>query len=68
MKYLIKAIRKLRRQEKCQHTHMSKQNLDGIHWYSLRKDRKYKDMGEHGSLQLRCCYICGKVWVIDVGA
>lgn len=48
----------------CKHTHTFKFNLSKeTEWYfeNLRK-------GEHGSLQICGCYLCGKIWCKDYGA
>ena len=48
----------------CEHTHTFRINLDNASWF----DSEGVDKGRHGQLQLRGCYICGKVWVADYGA
>ncbi len=52
------------RQLFCEHTHTFKLNIPEAHWF----DNAGVDKGRHGQLQLRGCYICGKVWVVDYGA
>lgn len=48
----------------CEHTHTFRMNLTEVPWF----DNEGVNKGRHGQLQLRECYICGKVWVIDYGA
>ena len=71
LKFITKPLRQLQtfvRRNKCKHTHIFIINLPHENWYSLQPDGKYKNMGKHEQLQLRGCYICGKVWAHDYGA
>ena len=64
---IIRIIKRLWNQETCQHTHVFHYDIPQEHWLS-KLDGTYKDMGIHGQLQIRGCYICGKVWAHDYGA
>ena len=69
--FIVKLLHQLKifvRRSKCEHTHIFKINLKNEDWYSLQENGKYKNMGKHGYLQLKGCYICGKVWAHDYGA
>ena len=58
-------IKQFCRQLFCEHTHTFRMNIpDNVPWF----DNEGTNKGRHGQLQLRGCYICGKVWVIDYGA
>lgn len=47
-------IKQFFRQLFCEHTHTFRIGISKAH-------RK----GRHGQLQLRGCYVCGKIWVVD---
>jgi len=57
-------IKQYFRQLFCEHTHTFRLSIPEAHWF----DSTGIDKGQHGQPQLRGCYICGKVWVVDYGA
>jgi len=57
-------IKQFSRQLFCEHTHTFRLDIPDADWFNSEDENK----GYHGSLQLRGCYICGKVWVVDYGA
>ena len=65
---IVRIIKNLLNQATCRHTHMFHLNLPQEHWLFKQRDGHYKDMGIHGQLQIRGCYICGKLWAHDYGA
>lgn len=65
---LLRIIKGLWIQETCKHTHVFHHAMPQEHWLSRQENGIYKNMGKHGQLQIRGCYICGKVWAYDWGA
>jgi hypothetical protein len=69
---LIKLYKKLKRKwylfikrKTCKHTHIFKHDLPNEYWYSLQENGKYKRMGQIHGLQIKGCYVCGKVWAVN---
>jgi len=65
---VLRILKRLWKQGTCKHTHIFHHDLPSECWLSRQSDGTYKNMGKHGYLQIRGCYICGKVWAYDYGA